>query len=182
MNLKHHREEAERHVKTVKFSIYVVSTSRYSAIQRGEKVEDVSGDLAVSIIKSAGFEVLSKEIIPDSREAIMRALDEALKSGADVLMFIGGTGITWDDVTIETLDLILQKRIEGFGEIFRFLSFQEVGPAAMISRATAGIYKHLIVFALPGSPSAVKLALEKLIIPEIRHIIYLSRRTSSHAP
>jgi len=182
MSHKCHEEEAKASIGVVRFSIYVVSTSRYEAIRKGENVEDVSGELATQIIKSAGFEVVSKEIIPDSREAIIQALKKASTAGADIILFIGGTGITWDDVTVETLELMFDKRIEGFGELFRFLSYQEIGPAAMISRATAGTYKHSAVFAIPGSPSAVELALKKLITPEAKHIVYLSRRSAPHTP
>lgn len=175
MNHKNHKEEAKKRVKDVRFSIYVVSTSRFRSLQKGEKIEDVSGELATKIIKTASFTVLTKRIIPDSRRAIIRAIEESIKQKADVVLFIGGTGITWDDATVEALELMLKKKIDGFGELFRYLSYQEIGASAMLSRAIAGLYDNLIVFAVPGSPSAVRLALEKLILPEIRHIVYLAK-------
>ena len=175
MGHKHHRAEAEARVREVKFSVYVVSTSRYELLQQGEEVEDISGDLAVRLIEKSGFVVLNKKIIPDSRTAIIRAVDEALRLGSDAILFIGGTGITRDDITVETLELVLEKRLDGFGELFRVLSYREIGSAALLSRAIAGLCKGAIIFAMPGHPNAVKLALEKLILPEIRHMVYMAK-------
>ena len=107
----------------------------------------------------------------DDAGEIRAALDEALASGARVVIFTGGTGLARRDVTIETLAPMFEKSITGFGELFRVLSFQQVGSAAMLSRAAAGVMKGAIVFALPGSPKAVRLAMEQLVLPELGHLV-----------
>jgi molybdenum cofactor biosynthesis protein B len=92
------------------------------------------------------------------------------------VILTGGTGLSRRDSTFEAVDRLLEKRIDGFGELFRWLSFQEIGAAAMLSRATAGVYRGKVVFSLPGSESAVRLALEKLILPELGHAVWLAGR------
>ncbi|MHA1617440.1 MAG: MogA/MoaB family molybdenum cofactor biosynthesis protein [Candidatus Njordarchaeales archaeon] len=171
-----HPHVHEKLPQTVSFAIITVSTSRAIAKKKGEKIEDISGDLAEDIIKKAGFKVIYRDLIPDGIEPVRSCLEKALQSGADIIIFIGGTGITKDDVTVEALEPLLEKKLNGFGEIFRFLSFKEVGSAAMLSRTLAGSYRSAMIFCLPGSPNAVKLALKKLILPESRHIVYLLRR------
>ncbi len=166
-----HREAARSRLS---FAVYVVSSSRYEAMARGESVKDASGDLAVKLIKSAGHEVRIKEIIPDSVEVIRSALESA-KSQADVVLFIGGSGLHPQDVTVEAVRPLLSKELPGFGELFRFLSYSQIGPAAILSRATAGVAGGAVVFCLPGSPTAVQLALEKLILPEVEHAVWVAR-------
>ena len=96
-------------------------------------------------------------------------IHEASASGARAVIINGGTGISKKDITVEVVEALFEKRIPGFGELFRMLSYESIGSPAMLSRATAGTYKGMLLFALPGSPQAVKVAMEKLILPELGH-------------
>jgi molybdopterin adenylyltransferase len=116
----------------------------------------------------------STEIIPDAKNEIMNTLNEKIKSKTiNSVIFSGGTGLSPKDMTYDLIEPKIEKKIDGFGELFRALSYEEIGASAMLSRATAGKIKDKIVFLLPGSPNTVKLALEKLILPEIGHILYI---------
>jgi len=140
--------------------------------------DDTSGRLILDSLVAAGHAVLGCELIPDDpvrlRGLIMAALDDPR---LDVLITTGGTGISRRDGTVEVVEEFLHKRLDGFGELFRFLSYQEIGPSAMLSRALAGLdARGRLLVALPGSPHAVRLALEKLILPELGHILGQARR------
>ena len=114
------------------------------------------------------------EIIPDDTTYIENTLKKLIENNTlDAILFSGGTGITPKDLTYETIEPRLEKKLAGFGEIFRYLSYKEIGSSAMLSRALAGTLKNKIIFLLPGSPNAVKLALKELILPELGHISYL---------
>ena len=117
----------------------------------------------------AGAHIAGEQLVPDEPERIRAALEEAKRTGARAVIFNGGTGIGRRDCTIETLQPFFEKTLPGFGEIFRSLSYRDIGSAAMMSRATAGTYQGMVVFALPGSPNAVKLGVEALILPELGH-------------
>ena len=133
---------------------------------------DASGRAIVSLLTDAGHEVVGRVIVPDEPADVRRVIEEQLASAAvQAIISTGGTGISTRDTTFETIDGLLEKRLEGFGELFRMLSFQEVGPAAMLSRACAGLALGKIVVALPGSENAVRLALTKLVVPELRHLV-----------
>ena len=133
---------------------------------------DASGRAIVSLLTDAGHEVVGRVIVPDEPADVRRVVEEQLASAAvQAIISTGGTGISTRDTTFETIDGLLEKRLEGFGELFRMLSFQEVGPAAMLSRACAGLALGKIVVALPGSENAVRLALTKLVVPELRHLV-----------
>lgn len=120
-----------------------------------------------------GHRVAAYRLIKDEPEQVAAALDE-LASMPDVqlVLFNGGTGISPRDTTFDVISRMLEKTLPGFGELFRMLSYQEVGAAAMLSRATAGVYKGTLIVSTPGSPNAVQTALEKLIIPEINHLAW----------
>jgi len=133
---------------------------------------DESGRLIRQLFDAAGHSVVSYEIVPDSPERIKQAIHRCLPA-VDAIVISGGTGIARRDSTVEVVRPMLDKEIEGFGELFRMLSFQEIGAAAMMSRAVAGISRGKIVVALPGSTAGCRLALEKLLLPEIGHIAYL---------
>jgi molybdenum cofactor biosynthesis protein B len=133
---------------------------------------DESGRLIKQMLEQAGHSVAYYEVVPDSPERIRQALTDNLAS-LDGLIITGGTGIAPRDTTIEVIRPLLSKELEGFGELFRMLSYQEVGSAAMLSRALAGISHGRIVVALPGSPAACRLALEKLLLPELGHMQFL---------
>ena len=162
--------------KELNFGIFICSTSRYQLMQKDEKIDDVSGELIEALVKNAGHKVLFKKIIADNKvliqEAVMSVLDSA---DLDAAIFCGGTGITHSDVTIETVSPFLEKTLPGFGEIFRRLSYDKVGSAAVMSRALAGAAKGKALFCIPGSPDAVRVSVEMLILPEAPHIVRHAR-------
>ncbi|MGD1029160.1 MogA/MoaB family molybdenum cofactor biosynthesis protein [Candidatus Binatus soli] len=133
---------------------------------------DESGKLIRTLLEAAGHLVAYYEIIPDDGERISAALVNNLPN-LDAIIVNGGTGITARDGTTEVVKSIIDKELEGFGELFRMLSFQEIGAAAMLSGAVAGVRHRKFVAAIPGSPDACRLAMEKLLIPELGHITYL---------
>ncbi|HDD68763.1 MAG TPA: molybdenum cofactor biosynthesis protein MoaB [Candidatus Korarchaeota archaeon] len=170
---KRHKEEAPRRLN---FAVIVCSTSRYNLLSRHGKVDDPSGDIIVKMLENAGYNVSLRRIVPDEREIIQRTVLRMLKSRKiDVIITCGGTGISPSDVTIEAVRPLLEKELEGFGELFRLLSYQEIGSAALLTRAVAGVSKGKVIFCIPGSPNSVKLSLEKLVIPEAAHIIKHAR-------
>jgi molybdenum cofactor biosynthesis protein B len=171
---KQHKAKAP---KNLNFGVYICSTSRYKQIEQGEKeVSDIGGDTIVKLLKNAGQNVLFKKIIADDQTMIQ---DEAMYvlglSALDVAIFSGGTGITPTDITIETVTPFFEKTLPGFGEFFRRISYDKVGSAAVLSRAVAGVAKGKAIFCIPGSPDAVKTAVEMLILPEVPHIVKHAR-------
>jgi molybdopterin adenylyltransferase len=162
----------------VRFVVVTVSTSRYGSQAKGKKpVADESGDIAQALVERAGGKVVRRVLVPDDRKMLGTAVSRALK-GADVdaLVLTGGTGVSTTDVTIETVRPLLEKEIEGFGEIFRFVSFQKIGSAAALSRATAGVSHGKVIMCLPGSPDGVRTALG-LFLGEVPHVLHLARGT-----
>jgi len=120
-----------------------------------------------------GHRVAAYRLIKDEPDQVATALNELVDlPDVRIVLFNGGTGISPRDTTYDVISRMLEKTLPGFGELFRMLSFQEVGAAAMLSRATAGVYKKTLVFSMPGSPNAVQVALEKLILPEINHLAW----------
>lgn len=120
-----------------------------------------------------GHKVAAYHIIKDEPDQVAAALDEMVAlPDVRIVLFNGGTGISPRDTTFDVISRMLEKTLPGFGELFRMLSWDEVGAAAMLSRATAGVYKKTLVFSMPGSPNAVQVALEKLILPEINHLAW----------
>lgn len=132
---------------------------------------DESGQIIRGVLEAAGHSVVGYKVVKDEPEAIRVALEEAAAAGARAVLFNGGTGIGRRDNTIEVLGKLFEKELPGFGELFRYLSFKEIGSPAMMSRAAAGTYQGMIVFALPGSPQAARLALDELILPELGHAV-----------
>jgi molybdenum cofactor biosynthesis protein B len=133
---------------------------------------DYSGQAIQHLLQQAGHQIGAYRLIPDeSAEIQVQLVQLCDRADLDILIFNGGTGIAPRDVTYEVISNLLEKTLPGFGELFRFLSYQEIGSRAIASRATAGIYRQKLVFSLPGSTNAVKLAMEKLIIPELSHLI-----------
>ena len=162
--------------KQLKFAVFVCSTSRYQQLQKGEKIDDISGDTIVTLMRNAGHVVLSKKIIADDKLMIEEAVKSVLDSAElDAAVFCGGTGITPKDVTIEAVSPFLEKTLPGFGEIFRRLSYDKVGSAAVMSRAVAGVARGKALFCIPGSPDAVRVSVEMLILPEAPHIVRHAR-------
>jgi molybdenum cofactor biosynthesis protein B len=133
---------------------------------------DTSGRLLQELLRGAGHEVLGYRIVRDEPTQVHGVIHEACQHPSiQCVILTGGTGITSRDRTFETIDALLDKRLPGFGELFRMLSYQEIGSAAMLSRAQAGVRAGRIVFSLPGSPAACRLALERLILPELGHMV-----------
>jgi len=123
-------------------------------------------------IERAGHRIVAYRLIKDEPDAVEQTLVELAEGEARVLLWNGGTGISPRDTTFDVLSRLLEKILPGFGELFRFLSYSQVGSAAMLSRAVAGVYRNRVVISMPGSPAAVRLAWEKLIEPELEHLAW----------
>jgi len=134
---------------------------------------DKSGQLIKQYIEEAGHSVINHQIVKDEMDEISEMINESLADErASVILMTGGTGISQRDVTIEVVERKFEKKLPGFGEVFRMLSYTEdIGSAAMMSRAVAGVKGRQAIFAMPGSSGAVKLAMEKLILPELHHLV-----------
>ncbi len=158
-----HREHRRKGPLSVPCAVVTVSDTR-------DESTDRSGALILRAVRRAGHPVVDYRILTDDPPRIvshLRAL--AASSRARVVLLSGGTGIAARDSTYEAVSRLLQKRLDGFGEIFRSLSYRRVGPAAMLSRAVAGIYRGMVIFSMPGSQDAVRLAMARLILPELGH-------------
>ena len=131
---------------------------------------DNSGDAIVDALTASGHQVVARQIVRDE-PALVRDFLRKHAPEAQVIITTGGTGITSRDTTFEAISALLDKTMDGFGELFRMLSYEEIGSAAMLTRACAGTIDRTMVFALPGSPHAVALAMNKLILPEIGHVV-----------
>jgi molybdenum cofactor biosynthesis protein B len=133
---------------------------------------DTSGRAIMELLTSAGHIVAGHRIVRDEPGEVERVLLDQLANGdVNVIITTGGTGITSRDSTYEAIDRLLEKRLDGFGELFRMLSFHEIGSSAMMSRATAGVARGKIIAALPGSEDAVRLAMNELLLPELSHLV-----------
>ena len=169
-----HKTEAPRKLN---FAVIVSSSSRYQKLKERKTFTDPSGDLIVELLQNAGHSVVSREILPDDRVLIGKHVGNAIGSEeVDAIIVCGGTGVSIKDVTIETVRPLLIKTLPGFGELFRKLSYDEIGSAAIMTRALAGVTDQgKAVFCIPGSPQAVKLVMTKLILPETGHILKHAR-------
>ncbi len=154
------------------FAVIICSSSRYETLKKGYDVEDPSGDLIVHLVQKQGYSIIQRKIIPDDVKVLMKTVQEALvTSKVDVIITCGGTGISHTDITVETIQSVLERELPGFGEIFRMISYQEIGSSAILTRAIAGISKNKVIFCIPGSIQAVSISMKKLILPEVSHII-----------
>lgn len=163
MSTTEHKAEAPNQVSC---KVITVSDTR-------TKETDKSGQTMINLLETAGHVIVDYEIVKDEEVAIREAvLKGCMDSTIDVVLTNGGTGIAKRDVTIETVQALFEKEIIGFGELFRMLSYQEdIGSAAILSRAVAGVVNNKAVFSTPGSTGAVKLAMNRLILPEIGHVV-----------
>ena len=144
----------------------------FQILEEGETdVADLSGGIAKELVTGNGHEVIYYTIVPDEEDKIHECVTKALNTDAEFIITSGGTGLTKNDITIEVVSKLLKKEISGFGELFRLISYDEVGTAAVLSRAIAGVIAQKVIFCLPGSPNAVRLALTSIIMPEIAHIM-----------
>ena len=165
MSAPAHRKDAPTSVRCF---VLTISDTRSTA-------NDSSGDAIVEMLTSNGHGIVGRAIVKDDPPAV-RDTVQSHAATADVIITTGGTGITSRDSTYEAVTALLDKRLDGFGELFRMLSYDEIGAAAMLSRASAGTIGRTAVFFLPGSEHAVRLALSKLILPEIGHVVRELRR------
>jgi molybdopterin adenylyltransferase len=170
MSAEQHRQYAPA---VLGFAVITVSDSR-----RPE--DDTSGRTIREMAAASGHRIEDSTLVPDDVAAIRDALRKMLtRPGVDVVVTTGGTGLSPRDLTLEAAGPLLDRPVEGFGELFRMLSYHQVGAAAMLSRAAAGLIGERAVFLLPGSPKAVALAMEKLILPEAGHLLAQARRPAS---
>lgn len=159
-----HLEHKSQAPASVGCSVLTVSDSRTPDT-------DISGGTIRRLLTNAGHVIVGHAIVKDELEPVTAYVREQLaEANTQVIITTGGTGVTTRDGTFDAIDSMLEKRLDGFGELFRMLSFQEIGAAAMLSRATAGTVKRTAIFVLPGSEPAVRLAMTQLILPELRHL------------
>jgi len=162
-----HRKDAPR---SVGCAVITVSDTRTPET-------DTGGQKAIELLRDAGHRVLLRQIIPDESKP-MRKLLIGLRDRPDVdaILMTGGTGIGSRDQTFETIAGLLDKPLPGYGELFRMLSFEQIGSAAMLSRATGGLIGRTVLLGMPGSPAGVSLAMEKIILPELGHLVREARK------
>ena len=173
--MKVHEQHKKKGPDIVNLALVIVSTSKFNELQEMKISSDKTIPLVQQILdQNPGVFLASSEIVSDNQVQIVEMLERLLNdSSLHAIVFSGGTGLTPKDVTYEAIKPLLEKTIDGFGELFRYLSYKDIGPSSMLSRALAGKIKNKAIFLLPGSPNAVKLALNKLILPEIKHVIYM---------
>lgn len=177
MGVAEHRHQADMR-RCLECAVVTVSDTRTEA-------NDHSGKLMKNMLVQVGHRIRFYTILPDDAQRIRDVLaDLARRGDIQVILFNGGTGISHRDTTYEAVSALLEKRLDGFGELFRMLSYQEIGPAAMLSRAVAGTCNGKLIFCTPGSTAAVRLAMEKLIVPELPHLVWEveRQRPASVAP
>jgi len=163
MGAESHRQQARQPVIC---AIITVSDTRTEA-------NDTSGKTMRELLTQAGHQVGFYTIVKDEPDDIRKLMDHlATTQIVQAVLLNGGTGISRRDTTYEAISGLLEKKLDGFGELFRMLSYQEIGAAAMLSRAVAGTYRDLMVFSTPGSTAAVRLAMAKLIVPELSHLVW----------
>ncbi len=165
-----HKEHKEISPQTVNCAVLTISDSRTEA-------NDESGRFIIKALEDSGHRVTARGIIRNSADIIGNRLAELLADDAvDVIITSGGTGASHRDVTVETVNPILEKKLDGFGELFRYLTYQEIGTPSIMSRALGGIARGKVILCLPGSTAAARLALEKIILPELGHLVHEATR------
>jgi molybdenum cofactor biosynthesis protein B len=168
MGVEEHKRAAEG-IGQISFAVITVSDTR-------DETEDESGRYIQDRLQQAGHWLFSYRLLKNDLGAIQQEVMHLVETRVGCIVTTGGTGLSRRDVTIEAVTPLFDKLLGGFGELFRHLSFQEVGSAALMSRATAGVSRGTAIFCLPGSLKAVQLALERLIVPELKHVIRELRR------
>lgn len=166
-SVQQHRDESPH---SLSFAVLTVSDTR-------TEEDDRSGQLILSMLDQSGHRVCDYRILPDEPIDIAAQLRQwSQREDVDVIVLNGGTGISPRDRTFEAVATVLDRSLDGFGELFRMLSWEEIGAAAMLSRASAGIVNNIPVFSVPGSSKAVRLAMEQLILPEAGHVVFECRK------
>src|SRR6266498_1917275 len=164
----HHEHEQRAQAElpqSIRCGVITISDTRTPA-------NDTSGAAIRALLEAAGHTVTRYQLVKDEPDEIAALVRELCGSGCQVVLTNGGTGIARRDSTFESIDALIEKRLPGFGELFRMLSYADIGPAAMLSRATAGTIGGTLIFCLPGSTGAVQLGLDKLIVPELQHLVW----------
>ena len=159
-----HRQAGARQFPTIECAVITVSDTR-------TELDDKSGALIQSMLQEAGHEVVDYRLVKNDAQQITQALTHLLAGRARFVMLTGGTGPGTRDITVETVQSLLEKELSGFGELFRIMSYEEIGAATILSRATAGRIGNKFVVCCPGSSGAVRLALSEILIPELAHIL-----------
>lgn len=161
-----HKSQAPRSVRCF---VLTISDTRTEAT-------DKSGDAIADLLATAGHKVIGRAIVKDEPALVRRTVEHEISRGeADVIVTTGGTGISSRDGTFEAVSALFDKRLDGFGELFRMVSYEQIGPAAMLSRSCAGLAGGRVIVSLPGSEPAVRLALERLLLPELGHLVQQAR-------
>ncbi|MEM9657561.1 MAG: molybdenum cofactor biosynthesis protein B [Planctomycetota bacterium] len=172
MTVPYESDSAQQHrrqsASSVRCAVITSSDTRSLADDRG-------GDLLGEMLQVAGHLVVARQVVPDDLRQLA-ALTEKYCDDVDAVFVTGGTGVAARDQTPEAIEPLFDKRLPGFGELFRMLSYQEIGAAAMLSRASAGVRNRTVVALLPGSPAAVRLAMDKLVAPELAHLVQQARK------
>ncbi len=169
MGASDHKQQAGK--EAVRLAIVTVSDTRTPE-------NDANKAYLEARCMALGHEVLAYRLIKDEPDQVSQTLDELCELAVQVILFNGGTGISPRDTTYDVISRKLEKTLSGFGELFRMLSYEQVGASAMLSRATAGVYRGRVIVSMPGSPNAVETAMEKLIFPEINHLAWEITRRS----
>jgi len=160
-----YHEHKEKSPKSVTCAVLTISDSR-------TEQDDESGKLLQEMLRQNGHRVLAYAVLKNDANSIRGKIEELLKlADLQVIITSGGTGISHRDITVETISPMLEKKVDGFGELFRFLTYQEIGAGSMMSRAMAGVVRGKVIVCLPGSLGAVTLTLDKIILPEIGHMV-----------
>lgn len=149
--------------KRLRFVLVTVSTSKYRRKSLNEEIDDESGDVAERVVKRVGHQVAERFLASDDPAMLRPRMEEFLSGPDDAILFVGGTGVSPDDLTIETVRPYIRKELEGFGELFRMLSYRKIGAPAILTRSLAGVAGPKLIVCLPGSPDGVKTALEYAI-------------------
>lgn len=166
MSLEQHKGAAPTKLR---FAVITISDTRDASTDRG-------GPYLVERVEGAGHEVTRREIVRDEREAISTAVRAAVgDANVELVLTTGGTGLAPRDVTYDTLKELFDSEIPGFGELFRMLSFQQIGAAALLSRAIGGVLEGKVVLAMPGSPKALALAMDEIVLREAAHLVQQTR-------
>lgn len=166
MGYREHEQRAQAEVaQAIQCAVITISDTRTPET-------DTSGAAMREALAAAGHAVAHYAIVKDEPAQIVALVRQLEQSGCQVILTNGGTGIARRDSTFEAIDALLDKRLPGFGELFRMLSYADIGAAAMLSRATAGTFGRTLIFCLPGSTGAVRLGLDKLIVPQLPHLVW----------
>ncbi|KZX16352.1 molybdenum cofactor biosynthesis protein B [Methanobrevibacter cuticularis] len=163
--VEEHRKNSSENISC---GVITLSDTKYRDLQNNEKT-DTSGEYLFTELKK-NYEVSDYQIIPDESDILLKTIENMINQEIDVIFTTGGTGIGSRDITIETIKPLFEKQLDGFGEIFRAKTYEILGSAAILSRATAGSYKDALIFSMPGSPNAVKLGVS-IVIDELQHLV-----------